>query len=580
MKFSCVILMLAIAPAILPAGDTGYTRAVVERLASLELEGREFGTAGGARAVQVVDSLFEAEGLLPPPGAESRLQAFRSLLSGEDGSGSVSLTMPGRRELDPLEEDLWYMPPWSGAGTAEGSLLAAGYGMLTGPPGRWDDYAHLDCRDRIVVIQEGLPRGVDAGEGTDLAERIRLAERMGAAALVVCRDPFSDAPLADNVDRGLFQEPVSIPVFFVHSQVADSIFKSKGYTGRSWISRMNRARKSLNLDLPDRGMRIESRPSHQMASGANVIGWWPGRGEGVLAMSAHLDHLGLVDHEAPPAEGNVYRGADDNASGVAAMLAALRRLKERWPEGPPLRGLLLLAFDGEEKGLKGSRHFAATTEWEDLRLTLNMDMVGRLDGRPLSVFGAGRVPGLQEVLEQAAGDLPLRFADLEATPSDHSSLVEASIPAVMLFSGTHEQYNTPEDSPERLDYGGLAQVGDLLVNSLARIAEQDLHFELEGEAPRRATGAPVKVAMGITPGYGGEGEGMEISRVAPGSPAEQAGLLAGDRLLALGEHPVTNIFDYTFALRTFTVGEPVALRVLRGSKMLELQVVIGERRKP
>lgn len=570
-------------------GIAGYT---LDRLASPAMEGRRTGTPGGQRASAFVDSLFRASGLQAPPfgdtadgtRADTHLQPFRWVPPEFVGGGMLEFRLPSG-PLPVIQDSSRYaIPSWSGGGQGSGEVLFAGYGLINREIPRWDDYAHLDLRGKVVVLQSGLPAGVEPDTGNSLPARAALAARLGAEAVLFSPDAFGALDLRESAGGELAFEPVAVPVMFLSLDLSDSLLMEEGYTTRSFVARMNRARKSVSLTPANQRVRVTTPAPAAPSAGTSVLGWLPGRSEEFIVISAHFDHLGLVDTSRPAVAGNVYTGADDNASGVAALLEVANRLAQRPVQDRPL-SVLFVAFDAEEQGRVGSRWFCSHlgVTGERIRLVLNLDMVGRLEGRPLQIFDAGRADGLVPLLEAAAPDhgLDLALADLAASPGDHSSFLEHGIPAVMFFSGTHADYNTPDDTADRIDHKGLTRIIGFLVDVVDRVAERENGFVLSGDPTPKSSGAArVTVAMGIVPGYAGGGEGMEVSAVRDGSPAGLAGLKAGDRITALGRFPVTSIYDYTFALRHFHAGDTVDVTLLRDGNRQQVAVQLAERQAP
>jgi hypothetical protein len=585
------VLMLALWATAAGAEVKSLEIHALERLASPALEGRLAGSPAGERAAVLVDSLFRAAGLSAPPftapGAtpdEPASQAFTWVDSGFREGASLEFRLSSG--LQPVIHDprLYSIPAWSGGGQVQGEVLFAGYGLVHREIPRWDDYAHLDLRGKVVVLQAGLPAGVRPSPDNSLPARAALAARLGAEAVLFCPDAFGSLDLRESAGGELAFAPVSLPVAFLGPELADSLLFEAAYTTRSFVGRMNRQRKSASLLLDNQRIRIVTPDPAPVRRGRNILGWLPGLSPEVLLVTAHFDHLGLVDPGLPPAQGNVYTGADDNASGVSALLAVARRMAALPTEQRPL-SMLFVAFDGEEQGRVGSRWFCSDlpVPANTIRLVLNLDMVGRLEGRPLTVFDAGRAEGLPALLEEAARaeGLELALSDLEASPGDHSSFLERGVPAIMLFSGTHPDYNTPRDTADRIDRQGLARVGRFLEGVLARVGQRGGGFARIGDTPVSAPGAArVTVAMGIVPGYAAGGQGMEVSAVKADSPAGRAGLQAGDRITGLGGFPVTSIYDYTFALRHFHAGDTVPVALLRAGRPLRVDVVLAERETP
>lgn len=549
------------------------------------LEGRKAGSDAGRRTGELVASMLRSTGVQLSPFAEDFVQEFQWIEPGFDRGAELEFRLPSSMTPALMDSAKYSVPAWSGSGEGEGEVIFAGFGLINRGLPRWDDYAHEDLRDKVVVIQSGLPPGVKDAPEHSLPSRVELAARLGARAVLVSPDPFDpELDLRASAGGEVAWRFASVPVAFLSLDLSDSLLYEEGFTTRSLVARMNRSRRTATLALPNQRIRLSTPSAGDPLTGRNVIGWLPGRSAETLVVSAHFDHLGLVDPAGPAADGNVYRGADDNASGVTALLHVARCMADRTEADRPL-SLLFVIFDAEEAGRVGSRWFCnqELPATHPIRLVVNMDMVGRLEGRPLQVFDSGRVSGLQELLAPAAesAGLELQLADLTASPSDHSSFLARGVPAIMLFSGTHGDYNTPRDTPERIDRPGLARVANFVIDLLDRVAVAPGSFALSvGQPATAATGARVTVAMGIVPGYAGSGRGMEISSVHESSPAEQAGLRAGDRVTAMGEYPVESIYDYTFALRHFHAGDRIRVAFLRGTEERQTDVLLMERNTP
>ncbi|RMF31990.1 MAG: M28 family peptidase, partial [Bacteroidetes bacterium] len=310
-------------------------------------------------------------------------------------------------------------------------------------------------------------------------------------------------------------------------------------------------------------------------TGRNVIGYLDNGAATTVVIGAHYDHLGLGGmgslHAGKPA---IHNGADDNASGVAALLYLAEKLRSS-----PARNnnYLFIAFSGEELGLYGSKYFVQhpTIDLSTLNYMLNMDMVGRLnDEKVLAVNGAGTSPLWKELLPQIeVGGIRTKLSDSGIGPSDHTSFYLENIPVLHFFTGQHGDYHKPADDSELVNYEGLHAVAEFILRLIEKLDERGkLPFtKTKDQQERRA--ASFKVTLGVMPDYVYDGEGMRIDGVIEGRPADKAGIQRGDVILQMGEVEVKDIYDYMEGLSKFSKGQKARVKVKRGEEVLELEVV-------
>jgi hypothetical protein len=320
----------------------------------------------------------------------------------------------------------------------------------------------------------------------------------------------------------------------------------------------------------------------------NIVAVIPGasarRGE-VVVVGAHYDHLGMGGFGAldPDSTGRVHNGADDNASGTAALLEIGRILAHR----KPARTVVLVAFSGEELGTLGSSYFVshATPEPIDsLYAMLNMDMVGRLRNARLLALGAATAKEFPALLDSL--NTPPRF-DLRASgdgwgPSDHEVFYATHHPVLHFFTDLHEDYHRSTDDWQRLNVNGIAQVAQFVADLALVLANRPGTLTFV-DAPRpqaTAGGSGYGAYLGTIPDMSGgvpNGEGVKITGVRAGSPAEQAGLAAGDVLTAIGDKHIGNLYDMTDALRSHQPGDTVVIVSKRDGVERRASAVLGKR---
>jgi hypothetical protein len=324
----------------------------------------------------------------------------------------------------------------------------------------------------------------------------------------------------------------------------------------------------------------------QRAEVNNVLAYLPGRSDEYLIIGAHYDHLGLGNESslAPSLIGNVHPGADDNASGTAALLELARLFAER--DQPPERGVLFAAFAAEELGLLGSAQWVKepTQPLDNAVAMINMDMVGRIRNSKVFVGGTGTGSTFEALLAEVSHG---HGFTLEQSPggysaSDNTSFVTGQVPALFFFSGLHSDYHKPSDTWEKIN----AEDGSRLVDMIAELGSRLVAAEERAEFIKVDTPSPARAGggqgygpyFGSVPDFGQSEEGVRFADVRPGSPAGKAGLQAGDVLIQFGDVPIKNLYDFTYALRDSKVGDVVEVKCLREGKTITVAVTLEQRR--
>lgn len=323
-------------------------------------------------------------------------------------------------------------------------------------------------------------------------------------------------------------------------------------------------------------------------TGRNVIGLLRG-GDAELAkefviVGAHHDHLGTGGFGSlAPDEDAIHNGADDNASGVAALLSAAQQLSS----GPkPARSIVFMTFTGEESGLLGSAHFAGhpTLALTNVVAMLNMDMVGRLGDQPLIVYGVDTAEEWNTLLAPAAANADVQLATRGEGygPSDHTSFYTRDIPVLHFFTNVHGDYHRPSDDWQKIDAAGLQKVAAIVVDVARGVADRRPTLTL-----RRGAGEPIQPGqgrsqgsdawLGSVPDFTPVESGVKLSGVSPNSPAAMAGLRSGDILIGLGSHKVEDLQGLTDALGAHKPGDSVEVRYIRDGHEHKLELVLASR---
>ncbi len=441
--------------------------------------------------------------------------------------------------------------------------------------------AHLAEAERAIVsLSEAL---IDAAEG----DRAKAQEELAAAVRHLREvrrqlERHSTDPLMP-FGYGGTRTGRSLPILHITQAAADQLLQaSLGKSLADLEAEIDATGAPASTPLEGWTARGEAALEPVRVAVKNVIGVLEGEGphaDETIVIGAHYDHVGLGgDGSLAPGANEVHNGADDNASGTAALIELARRLAAH-PEPPPRR-IVFLAFTGEERGLLGSAHYVKEPIYplESTVAMINMDMVGRLQDNRLTVFGTGTSPAWNDWLDQFAAEETLELAKKPEGfgPSDHASFYPHSIPVLHLFTGTHSDYHRPSDDWDKLNYEGMVQIVELvehLVDAVADAPERPLYVEVQGRASIDRDGA--RPYFGSIPDFGSDAAGYAIQGVAPGSPADKGGLKSGDVIVKLGGNQIGGLDDFDLALRKYTAGQEVEVVVLRGSDEVTLKVTLA-----
>lgn len=307
-------------------------------------------------------------------------------------------------------------------------------------------------------------------------------------------------------------------------------------------------------------------------TGRNVVGFIDNQAEKTIVIGAHFDHLGMGGQGSlHRGDSAIHNGADDNASGTAALVALAKMLKHE----KHTSNFLFIAFSGEENGLWGSNYFVKnpTIDLESVNYMINMDMVGRLnEEKTLAINGVGTSPSFVPVLESVNADsLKLVTSESGVGPSDHTSFYLQDLPVLHFFTGQHSDYHRPSDDSDLINYEGLLLVVKYIDRLIGQLdTESKLAFtktkDSNGDSPR------FTVSLGVVPDYLYDGEGMRIDGVSEDKPAQAAGLMKGDVIVQLGDSTIVDMMSYMRALSAFKKGDAAKVVYQRNGTNTEAEV--------
>jgi Zn-dependent M28 family amino/carboxypeptidase len=291
-----------------------------------------------------------------------------------------------------------------------------------------------------------------------------------------------------------------------------------------------------------------------------------------VVIGAHYDHLGYNEDKNALDTGYViHNGADDNASGTAALLEIARLLKQKSPQR---HNYLFLHFSGEELGLLGSKYWIENPTMPGaINYMINMDMVGRYDtSHKLTVGGYGTSSKWSQIWKAVSTPLVVKFDSTGSGPSDHASFYRAGVPVQFFFTGSHPDYHKASDDADKINYEATANIVTLAYQMIGITDSLPKLDFIKTTEPQMGRSTKFTVSLGVIPDYGYSGTGMRIDGASPGKLAEKLGLLAGDILLQLGDYKFVDVNSYMQTLSKFKKGDQTTLRIKRGAEEISFSV--------
>lgn len=570
----------------------------VRTLAADEMEGRGIGTKGLDLAADYVAAQMKEAGL--EPGGDGKGSWFQPLeMTTGVSLGEKNALEMGRASLAPVKIDEGWRPlDLSESGFVAAEIVFAGYG-ITAPELSWDDYAGVDVKGKIVLVLRHEPGEKDPHSPFNGADLTRYSEiRMkainarvhGAVGMILVNDVAAHDGTDALVKLGTDTGAAASGVIAVHATRKAVDAALAGTTVAALEKKISDSGKPASQPLAPAHASLTVELTKTKKPVKNVIGFLrgsdPALAQEAVVIGAHYDHLGMGGSDSldPNKVGTPHNGADDNASGTAALLA----IAKSFGQGPrPKRSLVFIAFTAEEAGLGGSSWYVNHPTWpiEKTIAMLNMDMVGRMRDKKVVVFGAVTGKEFGAVLEAANQEkLSVTATGDGYGPSDQTVFYAKDIPVLHFFTGAHADYHRTTDDTEKIDSEGLAQIARLVRRVAIDIADRETRVAF-------VPSGQIAHAQGQTGGTGGYGAyfgsvpdftespepGVVITGTRAGSPAAKAGLAGGDRLVKFGEVEIKNLYDLTFALRKYKPGEDVQVSYVREGATKTVGVTLGKR---
>jgi Zn-dependent M28 family amino/carboxypeptidase len=570
----------------------------IEFLASDKLQGRRAGSPGADEAAHYIADRFRRYGLAPAS-SSGFLEPF-SFVSGVrlGPANACQLKIAGSTRALIVGDD--FMPlAFSSGERVAAPVVFVGYG-ISAPELQYDNYG-ADVTGKAVLVMRGSPDGDNphgrfadyTAPGREVQFKTLKAREKGARGVIFISDEedFHQDRLS-RLQHDLNFLDAGIPAVIISREAARSMLASAGASISDAEKRARDASPSLSLDKTS--IEFKTDVVKIESQSANVVGMIKGTdpvlSSEYVVIGAHYDHLGLGGPEslAQNPHGEIHHGADDNASGTSAVLELARAIAAE--RGKLKRTIVFASFSGEEEGLLGS---AAYTKNPPVPLAstvamINMDMIGRLRDDALIIGGAGTSPAWKPLLDKinsgpdkasgGAQRFKLALQDDGYGPSDHQSFYVRDIPVLFFFTGSHPDYHKPSDTADKINAEGIRQIAEfvrLVALSVANEPERIAFTRVKSTS--RPTGGGFRVYLGTVPNYSDQSDGLKLDGVRPGSPAERAGLRAGDIVVKLGQVPVKNVYDYTYALGDLKAGQEVEVVIRRDNQPVTLKITPDKR---
>lgn len=459
------------------------------------------------------------------------------------------------------------------APTANGSDSLCAEAIFVGRGNKPLEYENVKVRKKWAVIYYPLSDKKNEYLNT---KPLEFAKNQGAAGIII----VSNDTLNKYIDVD-FRTLPNLPLFILSPEASAKLLKPMGLL--SEIGQKVTENKVLSKPL---GIQVCGKVGklYNIIETQNVMamlgGSDPKLANEYIVIGAHYDHLGLGEQGGSRNQGviAIHNGADDNASGVTALLEIAQKMAAE--KDKIKRSIVFVAFGAEEKGLIGSQRFidSAIVPIESIKAMINLDMVGRLRNRELEIHGAKTSLEADSLLNALNTDSLFRLKLIPDGfgPSDHASFYSKNIPVFFIHTGLHEDYHTPNDDVALLNLEGMQAVANYTHQLASELASmpQPLTFSKSSTRSISSSRSPkIKVKLGIMPDVSGISDnGLKVLGVTEGKPAELAGIKAGDIITSINGSPIRNIYEYTEALFTLEPGGKAVITLLRENSQVELTV--------
>jgi Tol biopolymer transport system component len=529
-------------------------------IASDALEGRMTGSKGSALAEDYIIGIFKDQDLKPLSGHDGYAWPFDFTADVEIDGQTNKMTLNDK--VCELNKD--FIPLSSTEnGEAKGNVVFAGYGLKIDDGSsnyQYNSYVALDVKDKIVMVLDGIPDGLDSLKHKLFERNIAsgykqmIARQNGAKAILVIEPKLSNEKSKEIVGTsGIISANIS-------EDLANKILASDDQTVEALKEKLKGGDPKGNDHLFETKpiLSITANVKRIIKKGYNVVGMIPSDEPDAeyIFIGGHFDHLGFGEINSRTMDEHnhdIHNGADDNGSGTVTVLELAEYfsgLKKSDPKAIT-NNLVFCLWSGEELGLLGSSAFATKlpVPVEKVKGYVNFDMVGRMKDNKLEIEGVASAPEWKAIAEKknVVAGFNLTLADDPYLPTDATSFYLKKIPVISFFTGVHNEYHTYRDDVDLINFGDMTRIDKfaaMIIREILKSEQQLTYTEVKMNQPKMTKGA-ISVSLGTIPAYAGSDQpGVQIQGVRPGGPAEKAGLVADDVIINLNGKEVNNIYDF------------------------------------
>lgn len=570
----------------------------IKYLSSDKLEGRFPGTQGDVLARQYISKEFAKYGLVPK-GDSAYIQRFDMNNGVKMGKANVTKFYTDKGTIDITANDFTPLG-LSASGTAKGELVFAGYGIHS-PNLDYSDFKDMNgnmvnVEGKVIVIMNYTPTTMNLQNDKfssfeKLRTKIASFKELNPAGVIIITPPInstsSNEDLLMEVGFDYVTQNAGLPVINMKRGIIETFLTQRGYDLGKMQGDINDNLRPNCLVLKGIEAEFDVDLEKDVAKTGNVIGYLEGSDpvlkNEVIVIGAHFDHLGYGGPNSMyrGKEKLIHHGADDNASGTAGVMELAQKFASE--KGKLKRSILFMCFTGEEEGLIGSTYFTNSADFKKYNIVamINMDMVGRLKDDKLILNGTGTstywVPEIEKL--NKTYNFKTSYSPDGFGPSDYSSFYGKNLPVLMFFTDLHEDYHKPSDTYDKINSAGeekvLKMVYEMAADLDTRADKPDFVKVTGKDDEKKGDRKAVRVYVGTVPDFSYTDAGYKISGVQAGSPAEKAGILAGDIMIKFGEREINNLYDYTAALGEYKPGQEVEVVVKRGEENVTVKVLLG-----
>lgn len=574
-------------------------QAIVYNLASPQLAGRKTGSLEEKIYTAYIADLFKKWGL-EPAGDNGTFEQVFEFTSGVELEDKNYLEFVGAY-AEKLKVTSHYLPmSFSKSGQIiPAPYVFAGYGIKAPASDKvpaYDSYKDLDVKGKWVMVFADFPENIQPEVKQNLMmysrlqHKVTVAKNEGAIGLVVIDHQKTDSLTFSKLKFEGTLSNSDLFVLKISQDQAEKIMKSFNYSLVNIKEKLDRGDNVDALNFPSSYLGGNIQLKFTKSKGINVIGKVKSQiiTKKSIIVGAHGDHLGRGETGSSLAKGDekglIHSGADDNASGVAAVL----ELAHKFSQNKNIKmnqNIYFAIWSGEEIGLLGSNHFVNhwknqnNSEIQDvLTASINLDMVGRFKEK-LYIQGVGSADLWSQINEELSfkNQISLSLQEDPYLPTDAMSLYLAKVPSISLFTGVHSEYHTPRDQADLINFKGLEKITtytESLINYLVESQKSILRYiKVGGNQQSKLEGRTFRIYLGTIPDYTQEGvKGVKISGTSKESPADLAGLKEKDIVIELDGKKIENLYDYVYLLQSIQPNKETSITVLRQGEEIKLRI--------